>query len=156
MADDDDTRRVAVEAHGLARTLLAKPERSEEETARMIGAARASLAAWEAIGGPVEAQRGNWLLARVYVDAGLNEPALEFARRTMELTGAHQAELADFDLAFAEEIAARAWASTGNVGRAEAHYHDAKRLGLAIKDADDRAEFFRQFGIGPWFGLDRL
>jgi hypothetical protein len=82
------------------------------------------------------------------------EPAMEFARRTMELTREHQATLADFDLAFANEIAARAWALGGNPLRAREHYDGARRLGDAIKDDGDRAEFFRQFAGGPWFGLD--
>jgi hypothetical protein len=30
----------------------------------------------------------------------------------------------------------------------------AKRLAEEIKGEGDRAEFFRQFAIGPWFGLD--
>lgn len=135
MTEADDHRRNAIEAHGRAWTLLEKAGRSEAETAQMIGAAHASLKAWEAAGGPIEAQRGNWLVARAYVDAGIPPPAIEYARRTMELTRAHQTELADFDLAFAR-------------------YDGAKKLGEAIKDEGDRAEFFRQFACGPWFGLD--
>jgi hypothetical protein len=158
MADSDDTRASdqtrAREAHAAAWRLLDKAERSEAETAAMIRAAHASLSAWEQAGGPVERQRGNWLVARAYIAAGLMEPAMEFARRTMELTREHQATLADFDLAFAKEIAARAWALGGNPLRAREHYDGARRLGDAIKDDGDRAEFFRQFAGGPWFGLD--
>jgi hypothetical protein len=158
MADSDDTRASdqarAREAHAAAWRLLDKAERSEAETAAMIGAAHASLSAWEQAGGPVERQRGNWLVARAYIAAGLMEPAMEFARRTMELTREHQATLADFDLAFAKEIAARAWALGGNPLRAREHYDGARRLGDAIKDDGHRAEFFRQFAGGPWFGLD--
>jgi hypothetical protein len=29
------------------------------------------------------------------------------------------------------------------------------RLGNAIKDPDDRREFFRQLAIGPWYGADQ-
>ena len=154
MAGNDETRRRAIAANGEAWTLLEKRDRTAEETARMIGAAHASLAAWEIAGGPVEAQRGNWMIARAYLDAGLAEPALEYARRTMELTRAHQDALADFDLAFAKEIAARAWALAGNLDRAGEHHAGAKKLGEAIKDDGDRKEFFRQFAQGPWFGLD--
>ena len=38
--------------------------------------------------------------------------------------------------------------------RATRHYAEAKRLGEALKDADDRKEFFRQFEREPWFGLE--
>jgi tetratricopeptide (TPR) repeat protein len=154
MAEADDLRRRAIAANGEAWTLLEKTDRNQADTARMIGAAHASLAAWQAAGGPVEAQRGNWLVARVYASAGLAEPAIEYARRTMELTRQHQRDLADFDLAFAKEIAARTWALAGNLPRAKEHYDGARKLGEAIKDAGDRLEFFRQLAIGPWFGID--
>ena len=153
MTETDNTRRRAIEAHGRAWTLLEKAGRTDAETAEMIGAAHASLKAWESAGGPIEAQRGNWLVARAYIDAGLAEPALEFASRTMELTRAHQTALADFDLAFAKEIAARAWALAGNLSRAKEHADGARKLGEAIKNEEDRAEFFRQFARGPWSGL---
>ena len=150
--DSDLNRRRAVETHGLAWTLLEKAGRTAEETARMIGAAHASLEAWQTAGGPVETQRGTWLVARAYVAAGLSEPALEFARRTMDLTRAHQAALADFDLAFAKEIAARAWALAGDLTRARQHYEGARKLGLEIVDEHDRKEFFRQFALGRGSG----
>lgn len=154
MADGDGTRRAAIEAHGATWTLLEKPDRTPEETARMIALARASLAAWGKAGGPVEAQRGNWLVARVYLAAGEAEPALRYANRTIELTHAHAAALADFDLAFAEEIAARAWAAAGDGKKAKAHREEARALGNAITDGGDRKEFFRQFEAEPWFELD--
>jgi hypothetical protein len=30
----------------------------------------------------------------------------------------------------------------------------ARKLGEAIKDEADRAEFFRQLAIGPWYGVN--
>jgi hypothetical protein len=144
----------AIAAHAEAWRLLDKADRTPVEVPAMIGAAHASLAAWEEAGTFVEAQRGNWLVARCYVEAGLAEPALEFARRTMELTAKHKDGLADFDRAFAKEIAARAWGLAGNRERGAKHYADTKMLGEAIADPGDRAEFFHQFSRGPWFGLD--
>ncbi len=154
MSEAEEARRAAIAAHGATWALLEKAERTSEETTRMIGLAHASLAAWEKAGGPVEAQRGNWLVAKAYLAAGLKEPALEFARRTMELTSAHQNDLTDFDLAFAKELAARTWAFAGNLPRAKEHHDGAKKLGQTIRDEGDRKEFFRQFEAGPWFGLE--
>jgi len=153
MNDTDSLRKLAIAAHGEAWRLLEKPDRTEAETAAMIGAAHRSHGLWQEAGTFLEDQRGNWLVARAYVAAGLAEPALEFARRTMEITAAHHAELMDFDRAFAKEIAARAWALAGDHGRARKHHADARRLGEAIAGPEDRAEFFRQFDGGPWFGL---
>lgn len=153
MNDPSEARRRAVNAHTATWALIEKVNRTAEETARMIGSAHASLTAWQIAGGPVEAQRGNWLVARAYLEAGHADAAMEFARRTMELTRAHQVDLADFDLAFAKEIAARAWAAAGNLARARDHYDGAQALGETIADPGDKAEFFRQFGRPPWFGL---
>jgi hypothetical protein len=154
MNDRETARKKAIDAHGRAWALLEKTGRSGAEDAEMIAAARESLAEWEVAGGPVEAQRGNWLVARTYVDAGLAGPAVEYARRTLDLTDAHRTAVQDFDLAFAEEIAARASAAAGDHTRAAAHYARARALGKAIADKGDRKEFFRQFALGPWFGLD--
>ena len=151
----DAASRKAIEAHGRVWALLEKPGRTVAETAAMIAAAHESLSAWEVAGGPVEVQRGNWLVARVYVDAGEAEAALDYARRTLALTEANRAALADFDLAFAEEIAARAYAATGDFETARRHHAAAKALGDRIADPEDRAEFFRQFARGAWFGLAR-
>jgi hypothetical protein len=151
----DAARRKAIEAHGRTWALIEKPGRTPAETAAMIAAAHESLSAWEIAGGPVEAQRGNWLVARVCVDAGETEAALDYARRTLVLTEANRAALADFDLAFAEEIAARAYAAMGDLETARHHHAAAKALGNEIADPEDRAEFFRQFARGPWFGLAR-
>lgn len=152
--DDRAARQAAIAANGRVWRLLEKRDRTAAETAEMIAAAHASHAHWRIAGGPVEDQRGHWLIARAYVDAGLPEPALAFALRTLALTDPHRAELADFDLAFAEEIAARAYAGAGQHDRARPHHARAEKLGKAIADPEDRAEFFRQFALPPWFGLD--
>lgn len=149
-------REQAIAAHSECWRLLSKAERSPEEGRAMIRAAHESLNHWQMIGTFVEEQRGNWLIGRAYVALGTIEPALEYGRRTMEITAKHHEALADFDCAFAKELAARAWALAGNTERARAHYEDAKRLGREISDEADRREFFRQFEAGPWFGLDHL
>jgi hypothetical protein len=153
VTDCDEIRSLAVAAHEECRRLLEQPERSRAEDQAMIAAAHASLNHWMRIGTFVEEQRGNWLVARAYIAVGLIEPALVYARRTMEITAAHHQELADFDRAFAKELAARAWALAGNLVRAKAHHADAHMLGEAIGDDADRREFFRQFEAGPWFRL---
>ena len=150
---NDEIRGLAVAAHQECWRLLEKPDRTRAEDHAMIAAAHASLNHWKKIGTFIEDQRGNWLVARAYIAAGLVEPALEYARRTMEITAEHHPELADFDRAFAKELAARAWALAGNLVRAKAHHADAHMLGEAIGDDADRREFFRQFEAGPWFRL---
>lgn len=155
MTDPQQIRTEAITANGECWRLLEKADRTPGETEDMIAAALESLRLWEQVGTPVNDQRGHWLVARAYVDAGRAGPALQFAGTTLALTERHRDELQDFDLAFAEEIAARAHALAGNREVAVAHYHEAKRLGEAIVKQGERQEFFRQFAIGPWFGMEQ-
>jgi hypothetical protein len=155
--EPDAIRQAAIEAFNQAWTLLEKPRRTPAETDAMLAAAARSHALWLKAGSAVNDQRGQWMLARAAVDAGMKDKALSHARRTLELTRLARKGrdgFEDFDFAFAEEIAARAFALAGEERRARQHYAEAKRLGEAVKDDGDRAEFFRQFARGPWFGLD--
>ena len=150
----EGVRRAAIDAHEQTWQLVEKRDRTPAESEAMLAAARLSLALWEQVGTPLNAERGHWLIARAAVDAGLVEPALDHAKRTLELTAERPDGSQDFDLAFAEEIAARAYALAGDKPRAAQHYAEAKRLGNAILKDGERKEFFRQFALGPWFGLD--
>ena len=108
-----EARREAIAAHGECWRLLEKPDRTHEETAAMITAALKSLKLWQEVGNPVNDQSGSWLAARACVDAGMTEPALDFAMRTLELTTLHKGAFADFDHAFAEEVVTSCGLSTG-------------------------------------------
>ena len=153
MDDRDAIRRRAIETNGAAWDLLEKADRSDADTEAMVTAATESLTLWRQVGTPVNAQRGHWMIARVAVDAGRADLAVEHARATLDLTAAHREALEDFDRAFAEEVAARAFALAGDLERARRHYATARRLGEAIAGDGDRGEFFRQLAIGPWFEL---
>jgi hypothetical protein len=146
-------RAAAIAAHGETWRLLETANRTLSEDAAMVAAARVSLANWLQVGTTMNEQRGVWLLARVHVAIGEERPAAEYAAGTLALTEAHRNELKDFDLAFADEIAARAFALAGNIGRAKDHFQSALKLGHAIRNEDDRRSFFDQFHAGPWFAL---
>ena len=154
MADDAASiRSAAIAAHGETWRLLELPNRTPAEDAAMIAAARTSLQGWLQVGMVVNEQRGVWLLARAHVALGQERPALEYALGTLALTEAHRDELQDFDVAFAEEIAARAFALSGNSSRAAEHYQKARELGRAITDEEDRKVFVGQLYSEPWFSL---
>lgn len=154
LADNNKIRERAIAAHEACWRLLEKPERTADQDRAMIRAAHESLSHWQMIGTVIEEQRGNWLVARVYIALGAVEPALEYGRRTMEITVGNHDAIADFDRAFAEELVARAWALAGDFERARAHHAAARRLGENIREEGDRREFFLQFDGEPWFGLD--
>ncbi len=153
MATIEEARKRAIAANTEAWRLLDKPSRTTPEDHAMIEAAHESDRWWRMAGTGANLQRGAWLIARAYIAAGLAEPALHFAAETEALTVKHRAVLSDFDLAFCEESLARAAALAGRRDRATQHHARAAALGAAIADPEDRAEFFRQFEAGPWFGL---
>ncbi len=148
-----DHRQLAILLNQRTWQLLEQPDRSAGQADEMLHAAHASLWHWLQAGTGVHHQRGAWLVGRVYVELGIAGPALRYAQRTLELTERHKDLLADFDLAFASELAARAFALAGQVEAARGHRDDARARGEAIADAADRKLFFEQFSAGPWFGL---
>jgi hypothetical protein len=134
-------------------SLLRQPERTEDEDWRMIHAAHASLYHWLRGGDVVNEQRGAWLLARVYATVGQGENAMRHAIRCLVLTEENADEMKDFDFAFARESLARAYASLGEDEEAREARDEAKRLGAAIADEEDRALFEEDLRGGEWFGL---
>jgi hypothetical protein len=59
----------------------------------------------------------------------------------------------DFDLAFAEECAARANVLAGEHQAALKHLRLAELAGDAIADSEDREIFFQELNGGLWCGL---
>lgn len=139
--------------HGKTWDLLDKPERTPVENECLADYAHTSLAHWRVAGTAVHYQRGVWLLARVYTVLGDSELALWYARRTLELTEEHLAELEKFDIAFANECMARAHALAGNVVEAQLYRKSAQQAGEEIPEKEDREVFFSDFSGGNWYGL---
>jgi hypothetical protein len=133
--------------------LLAKSPRMPEEDKRMIHAAHACLYHWLHAGRAVHEQRGLWLLARVYGVLGDETQALRYAERCLALTEAQGGEMADFDLAYAQEGMARALALAGRRAKAKDYLAQARAAGEAIADAEDREIFQGDLVSEPWYGL---
>lgn len=134
--------------------LLGKTDRSQAEDEELLMALYASLYHWRQVGTAVHEQRGQWLFARVF--AALGEPlkALEHARTCLEITQSEPSEMQDFDIAYAHEGMARAYAQTGEVHLAREHYEQAKAAGEAIEDPEDREIFFGDLNAGNWHGVN--
>lgn len=132
--------------------LLAKQGRSAHEDDELLYAAFASCYHWLQIGGPVEQQRGEYLVAKVYISLNNATEAMAHAHKCWQLTEQHRADMQDFDLAFAYELLARAHAMQGAVEQAAAYYEKARAAGHAIQDDEDRAIFVADLTAGPWFG----
>jgi hypothetical protein len=130
--------------------LLEKPDRTEDEIAELAEAAFASRWHWRQAGTAVHAQRGEWMLGRMWSEVGVPQAASWHLMRTEALTQAHRAELQDFDFAFVMALRARVAAISGDLKRAAMEYAAAEAAGLRLAEADDREEFARQLKSGNW------
>jgi hypothetical protein len=61
--------------------------------------------------------------------------------------------MSDFDLAYAQEGLARAYAASGDRGKATEHFKQAKALGKQIEDDEDRKIFTDDLMSGDWEGI---
>lgn len=133
--------------------LLEKPDRTPEEDREMLLAAFASLYHWKKAGTEVHEQRGSWMISRVHLTLGNKEGALEWAHRCQEISEKYPGEMEDFDLAYAQESLARAYAFSGIQLEALLHWRQAKDLGNNIKDPEDKKIFMGDFQGGTWYDL---
>jgi hypothetical protein len=139
-----DHRQLGIELFNRTWTFLERPERTPAEVDTMLQAAYASRYHWSQASEEATHQaRGEWLLARVLVVAGLPDSALFHARRCLDWCGRGQVE--DWDLAFAHEALARSHAAAGNSEEAGRHKQLARELGHAIADPEDREQFDRDW-----------
>ncbi|MFS8184292.1 hypothetical protein ACMG4P_22450 [Pseudovibrio denitrificans] len=145
-----DHKFIAIELNQRAWALLEKESRSPEENDEMLHVAHASLWHWLQIGTKVNHQRGLWLVGRVHVLLGNREAAMRYARQTMDMTEAHQDDMADFDHAYASELLARATLLSGEEGEAAALFRKAARLGQLIHGEQNRKIFFSDLEAIPY------
>lgn len=158
----DEERYTLEEAHrefgkrtnGQVWNLLAKPDRTAVDDEEMILNAYASHYHWLQIGTMVNQQRGEWLIAHVYTVQGKADLALDHAERCLQISEAHRAQMADFDIAYGYEGIARAKALAGEREEAAKYREMAHSAGEAINDSEDKEIFMGDLIGGPWFGLD--
>ncbi len=116
--------------------LLDKSNRTAEEDDEMIHSAYASRYHWGEIGTPLELERGEWQISRVYSILNRSEPALTHAERCLSICEANG--IGDFDLAFAYEALARAHAAAGNATKSREFLALGEKAAEAIEDEENR------------------
>jgi len=119
----------------------------------LLYAAFASCYHWLQVGTSVQQQRGEYLIAKVYMNLNNPAEALAHAKKCLHLTEHNRAAMQDFDVAFAYEVLARAYAMHGALEQASAYYRLAQTAGDAIQDREDKAIFAADLATGPWFRL---
>jgi hypothetical protein len=140
-------KKSAVDLFNQVWSLLDSTERSPEQDDTMVHAAHASRYHWGEIGTPLELERGEWQISRVYAVLSRPEPALHHARRCLSICQAN--EFGDFDMAFAYEAMARAYAISGQKAECEEYTALAGQAGDQIEDKDDRDYFFSELETVP-------
>jgi hypothetical protein len=138
----EEHKKLAINLFNLTWNLLDKKSRTREENDKMVHAAHASRYHWGEIGTPLEFERGEWQISRVYSVLGRSEPALYHATRCLDIC--KENNIGDFDIAFAYEAMARAHSIAGDKTECEKHLQLAKEAGEMIKKKEDEDYFLSE------------
>lgn len=136
-------RELAVELFNLTWELMDRPHRTAEDTDHMIHAAHVSRYHWGVVGEPINWQRGEWQVSRVYAVAGHPHACLYHAQRCMMITETY--EIGGFDRAFAHEALARAYSLLDDAEMMEKHLAMGRALAEKIKDEGDQTYTLGEF-----------
>jgi hypothetical protein len=139
---EEEHKRFAVDLFNLTWSLLDKKDRTREDEDKMIHAAHASRYHWGEIGTPLEFERGEWQISRVYSILGRSEPALFHAQKCLSICTEN--EIGDFDIAFAYEAMARALSIAGDKTEPTKHHQQANRAGGNIREEEEKGYFLSE------------
>lgn len=142
-------KKLAVDLFNLVWSLMDKKERTKEEDDKMIHAVHASRFHWGEIGKPVHFERGEWQISRVYAVLNRPQPALYHAKRCLEIC--KENNIGDWDVAFAYEAMARAYAVAGEKTESEKYMKLAKEAGEQIKEKEDKDLFISDLKTVPGY-----
>jgi hypothetical protein len=138
-APEPDHKSMAVATFNATWDLMDKDMRTAEENDMMVHTAHASRYHWGQVGGPTEFERGDWQISRAYALLGNGNEALHYAKHC--LNTCMENEIGDFDLAFAYEAMARAYAVKENWREVDRYTELAKTAADNIED-DGNKEYF--------------
>ena len=129
----------AVECNNRAWDLSSKPNRTPSEDQEMLYSAYTAAYHWSKAGKPVNDARADLTLAHVHALLGQGQLALGYAQRCLAFFESNVGE--DWDVAFAHAEMAFAAAVLGDADLHAKHYAQAKKLGEAIQEEEDRTVF---------------
>jgi hypothetical protein len=134
-----------IEFNNLAWNLVEAPDRSADDTERMINAAHASLWHWSHVGTLLNRLRGECLVSTAHAAAGHADSAVHHAERCVRLSDEAGDTQTPFDRAASYGCASRAYRLAGNTEAARKHYAVAVSAIEGTSDPDDRAVFDRLY-----------
>jgi hypothetical protein len=141
-ASEEEHKRFAVNLFNLTWSLLDKKDRTTEDDDKMIHVAHASRYHWGEIGTPLEFERGEWQISRVYSTLGRSEPARFHAQRCLDICTEN--DIGDFDIAFAYEAMARALSIAEDKAGCTKHLQLANRAAENIRKKEDKDYFLSE------------
>lgn len=138
MTDDaSDERKLGIALFNATWTLLEKEDRTRDEDDTMLHMAHASRYHWGASNCPPQnLARGEWQCSRVYAVLGRAEPCLHHAQRVLDICV--ESGIGDWDLGFAYEAMARAYAVAGDGEQARAYTEQALAAAENIVEDGER------------------
>lgn len=136
IVDEEVHRKLAADLFNFTWDFIEKTVRSEIEDETMINAAHASRFHWGLVGKPVNFARGEWQISRAYSVVYRAEPALYHAKKSLELCLVNQ--LGHFDLGFAHEAMARAYAVQGDTTQRDENIGHARQAAENVGEEEDR------------------
>ena len=149
ITEQEAHKKFAVNAFNLVWDFLDKKERTQEENDQMVNAAHASRFHWGEIGTPLEFERGEWQISRVYSVLNRSEEARYHAQRCLDIC--KKSNIGDFDIAFAYEAMARSAAVAGQGKEAEEYIQLARVAGENIGDQGNKDYFFGELRTVPGY-----
>jgi len=129
-------KKFAVDCFNLVWNLMDKKGRTRADDDRMMHAGHASRFHWGEIGTPVELERGEWQISRMYTVLNKAQSALYHAERCLEIC--KENGIADWDIAFAHEAIARAHAIAGQKIECKKNIEQAKKAAEKIREKGDK------------------
>jgi len=144
-------RKMAAQLFNHTWDLIDKKDRNADESDEMIHSAHASRYQWGIVvssgkypkTGPMNLERGDWQISRVYSILKRPYAAEYHAKRCLQICKDN--DIGDFDIAFAYEAMARAYSFFSNKKTELKKYLDlAKEAGNKIKKEDDKKYFFSE------------
>jgi len=137
----------AVEFNNEAWELVEKPQRSPEETRRMLHLAHAAALHWSAVGKPINAERAECLLATAYTAAGRLDTATLHLELALMLSDNGCEDETPFDRAALLACAANIYQRTADDAEGPRYARLAREAVEALTEADDRTVIAKLYGI---------
>jgi hypothetical protein len=136
--DAETHKRLGIDLFNKTWTLMEKAGRSREDDDEMVHCAHASAYHWFHVGTRANRARSEWQCSRVYAILERAEPALDHARRCLEIVEASPEEMEEFDLPAAYEALGRASSVGGDLDEARRYVQLGREATALIADEDDR------------------